>query len=333
MTHEVETRLIAFTGEHRPIWENLPGTVELPSAVDEREALELSGCDWLAEEREVFYPNADGEMVAFPGRKALVRSTDDAPLGIVGGLPGGKEGYKVFDNHQLFAFASAVVGTGEAVYRSAGSLRGGKRIFAVLGLPESYKIGDDQIARNLLVASSHDGSLAFSATVTDVDVECANTLRFAIKGSNNVFKLRHTANLESRVALARDALKLSDGYGRLLQQKAEELIATPFSDSDWFALLDSIELTKLEGKEGKALTRAENVREELSCIRGGVQGAGNAPQHIKNAWGPILTFTEYQDHYATRRATAASSAAESRFDSVAFAKDTLAQQAFALLTA
>ena len=95
-----------------------------------------------------------------------------------------------------------------AMYETAGSLHGGKRVWMMASIPKEYRAGpDDLIKPYVLLTNTHDGSQALRMIPTTVRVVCQNTLNLALRESGvEGLTISHHPRLESRIAEARAKL-------------------------------------------------------------------------------------------------------------------------------
>ena len=133
---------------------------------------------------------------------ANVRTDTRAVLGVVG------RRYRVFQNREAFDFMDALVGDRLALYETAGSLHGGRRVWMMARIPKEYRAGsDDLIQPYVLLTNTHDGSQALRMIPTTVRVVCQNTLNLALRGAGtDGLSISHHPRLESRIAEARAKL-------------------------------------------------------------------------------------------------------------------------------
>lgn len=213
MSHELES--LAWHGP-RP-WHGL-GT-EVANCMTSEEAIIAAGLDWQVEKKEIFTKDGlmvaeDGDvvhapsekMVVVPGYYAIVRKTDARPLGVVG------ERYTPLQNKDAFAFFDEVVGTYDAIYETAGSLRHGKIIWIMSKLPGHVGSSEDPIEMWLVLSNAHDGTRQLLMMATPVRVVCMNTLNIAISSAVANVEVRHTSGMMERVVDAREALGLTNLY-------------------------------------------------------------------------------------------------------------------------
>jgi hypothetical protein len=159
-----------FAAGSTPVWHRIGQRVE--RALSAQAALKMAALDWTVEVRPIFVDGQDGAVPEVPTHKAIVRTDTKALLGVVG------KRYQPVQNFQTFEWLDEVIGPGKAVYETAGSLHGGKVVWALVKLPGELRIAstDDVVKPFILVVNSHDGSIAFRALNTSIRVVCQNTL-------------------------------------------------------------------------------------------------------------------------------------------------------------
>jgi phage/plasmid-like protein (TIGR03299 family) len=191
---------VFVTGE--PAWHQLGVVIE--KATTSAEAIQLAGLDWRVEQWPVraFDPDNHSVEAGIPDTVANVRTDTKAVLGVVG------KRYRVFQNREAFDFMDGLVGDKLAMYETAGSLHGGKRVWMMASIPKEYRAGpDDLIKPYVLLTNTHDGSQALRMIPTTVRVVCQNTLNLALREAGvEGLTISHHPRLESRIAEARAKL-------------------------------------------------------------------------------------------------------------------------------
>ncbi len=197
-------------------WHKLGTLIADRDAVTSHEALEYAGMNWGVGLAPVYTNWTSGNnfnvATEIPDKKAVIRLDTHEPLGVVGNY------YVPVQNAQHFDFFDEVVGSGEAIYETAGTLFGGKRIWILARIPEYIGWDDDPIAPYVLLSSSHDGSTPTTMQWTPIRVVCWNTLSAAMSGNDNpnvrdrVFKTRHTRNGLFTTGKARQLLEYANQY-------------------------------------------------------------------------------------------------------------------------
>ena len=164
-----EGRAEMFSGRGIKPWHGL-GTV-VSGMLTSAAALDAAHLAWTVEQRPVF---ADGIAAKIPDYKAIVRTDNNAVLSIM------SDKYHPIQNHEAFEFFDSVVGEGQAVYDTAGALHGGRRVWVMARLPKPLFIEGDELERNILLVTSHDGSSTLKMMHVTTRVVCQNTLSVAL---------------------------------------------------------------------------------------------------------------------------------------------------------
>jgi phage/plasmid-like protein (TIGR03299 family) len=105
-----------------------------------------------------------------------------------------------------------VAGWRRAVFGTAGSLHGGRRVWVLATLPDHVEVGDDDVRPYVLLMNSHDGSTAVVAASMPIRVVCQNTLNWGLANARQKFSIRQTEAVTQRVHEARRVLDLSVDY-------------------------------------------------------------------------------------------------------------------------
>ena len=153
------------------------------------EAMKTAGLDWEVRFADANYAFIDGVRVDSEAR-SLIRMDTMEELAFHGSR------YHPLQNKDLFEVASLMGHEGKLSVESAGSIMGGRRLWVMLKA-DTMDIGGDLIEPYFMIANSHDGGLAFSATPTTIRIVCNNTLTMAVKkAKGSMLKLRHTESIK-----------------------------------------------------------------------------------------------------------------------------------------
>lgn len=313
MAHELESMFYVMgeNGEGRP-WHGL-GTPVYECLTSE-EAIVKAGLDWEVEKKEIFTKDgmtlSEGgvlvpseKMVVVPGHYAVVRKTDGCPLGVVG------ERYTPLQNRAAFAFFDEVVGTHDALYETAGSLRNGKIIWIMSKLPGHVGWDEDPIEMWLVLSNAHDGSRQLFLMATPIRVVCMNTLNIAISSAAANVEVRHTSGIMDRIVDAREALGLTTMYfeqmGEVMKSLKEFRMTEEETKKYVYGLfpLKVKNEDKLTGFEDvmnvelgpRIKTYIEKVIEltetgkgtDIPGVKGSAYGAFNAAVEFADHWQPV----------------------------------------------
>ena len=254
------------------------------------EALRAAGLDWEVELLPVYRGDLMDRTLLIPDKRAVVRKTDGRTYNVVG------DQYTPIQNAQAFAFFDDVVGTGQAVYHTAGSIANGAKVWILAKLPNTAAVkGVDVMENYLLLVNGHDGSLSFQMLWTPIRVVCNNTLVRALgKTNGQLFVTRHSPNIQARVDQAQETLGLSAFKFDTFMGMAERIAGQSFLKAEMDEFLANVleirpdvPLEKQPHKV-KAMARIE----ELVEVGAGLQQAG-----IRGTkWALYNALTEWVDH-------------------------------------
>ena len=305
MSHGITNHDSMFSVREMP-WHGL-GVVldQYPSSIDE--ALDKAGLGWKVTHGDVlvvktpewtddFGTKHPAELISASGFKANLREDTGEVLGIV------SDEYEVVDNRDAFTFLDALIGS-ELHFETAGSLWGGRRVWCLARLPEYIELGGDLSATYIYVANSHDGSMAVTAAVTPIRIVCANTLGAALRQAEHgaqaqrTFRFRHTGNLQTKFAEARQVMGMTINYETRFKALADKLALEPIGAS---ALEHRVlrHLSVIDDDTGPRarVNRERAIEHVLAIFRGrGPAGdtTGNSPGTKWTAFNAISEHLDY----------------------------------------
>jgi phage/plasmid-like protein (TIGR03299 family) len=194
-------------------------------------------------------------------------------------------------NTEAFAFLANLIGS-ELHFETAGSLWGGKAVWVLAELPDHVEVGGDAVRRFVLVTTRHDGTAAVRALVTPVRVVCANTLRVAIAGARDTYRVRHLGNPTGALHEARAVLGLTIDYHRQFAALGDRLATQPIAERSLARVLRSLYPDDLALGDRAAKSRREARQRVMALFCEGAT-VGNAPGSKWAAWNAIV---EFHDH-------------------------------------
>jgi phage/plasmid-like protein (TIGR03299 family) len=190
MAHELTIRedgtAEMWSGNGIKPWHKL-GTIT-PDAKTWAEAMILAKMDWTVSKHQL---SLDGVLVPAWG---IVRDDNGKFLGMVG------DQHTSIQNVAMGDHIDTLIGSMGAHYETAGTLRGGQRVWTMAKLPWDIKVGEDVTESYILVTQGHDGSLSYTLKYTGIRVVCNNTLTAALGGKNeSALRTKHTKHAEVRI--------------------------------------------------------------------------------------------------------------------------------------
>ena len=299
MAHEIEQ--MVYVGATP--WHGLGTQVD---AINVPDALRLAGLDWTVEAKPLVLAedtaNCDSLDACrdIPAR-AIVRSSDGKVLGVVG------MDYVPCQNAEKLAVIAPLVESGAARIDTAGSLRGGRRVWLQtdMGIRGDVSRGDE-IQQRLLVCGSHDGSMAVRVMESVTRVVCANTLAMATAERGRGISIKHTRSVHDRMAEVQRVVAESqasfaralDSYRHLATVKVTESATRAYVKAV-FAQRASKPASApssilVEDRTGGAADPAgERVADRVMEL---VEGGRGAELSRGTAWGAYNAVTEYLTH-------------------------------------
>ena len=278
MSANVETM---FSVREKP-WHGL-GTI-IQEAVCSEEALRLAGLDWEVKQEPVVYNGKN------TGYQFNVRSSDQTVLGVVGGR------YKPVQNSAAFAFTDELIG-GDVRYETAGSLASGKRVWMLAKMPDT-KILDDVVEPFLCLTNSHDGFGSMKVCMTPVRVVCQNTLNLALNGAKRTWNVRHSGNIENKLAEAQHTLGLAQKYMDSFAKEAEDLYKIKVAPADFKKLAN-----KLFPITDDMSRRKEEAQYLLQCQLKEAWDMDDLGNNRGTGWGFINAVSDMTTHRPPARKT------------------------------
>lgn len=284
MSANVETM---FSVREKP-WHGL-GTI-IQEACNSADALRLAGLDWEVKQEPVLYNGKN------TGYQFNVRSSDQSVLGVVGGR------YKPVQNSAAFAFTDELIG-GDVRYETAGSLASGKRVWMLAKMPDT-KVLDDVVEPFLCLTNSHDGFGSMKVCMTPVRVVCQNTLNMALNNAKRTWNVRHSGNIENKLAEAQHTLGLARDYMDAFAKEAEELYKIKVAPKDFKEMTEALfpitgEMSKRK-EESQYLLQCQLKEawdmDDLGNIRGTGWGFMNAISDMATHRPPARKTENYQEN-------------------------------------
>lgn len=185
----------------------------------------------------------------------------------------------------------------EVKFETAGSIRGGAMVWALVYLDEPFTVPGDESPTYPFAAllNAHDGSAACKLLPTSVRIVCWNTWKAAeYQGdrTGNQIVLRHAGNVSERLDAAKESLSTMRDEAKEWQLVAADLASVNVSDAVFATFLDEFIPIPENASERTRNQRAE--RRSLftklyyeSPTQDGIRGTG---------YGLVQTAGEYLDH-------------------------------------
>ena len=291
MAHELTTREngfteMAFVGETP--WHGLGQQLTHDSTIEEWQV--ASGMDWTVEKAPVQFQN--GSMHTFGGQNVLYRSDNNMPLSVV------SDRYKAVQPKEVLEFFRDLVDESGFRIHTAGTLRGGKRMWALAETGNFAEVSKgDGIGGFLLLSTSCDRTLATTARFTSIRVVCNNTLSIALDEKESAISFSHIQEWNHELVKEKLGAKVAQ-FGAFMEmtkhlrkQKMNIFQAKEFLNQ----LVAPMNQVKKEEHSLEDNRAYKSILELFDSSAKGIEMAG----HTK--WGMLNAVTEYFDHHKPAR--------------------------------
>lgn len=279
MPHEIES--VAFAG-HTP-WHGLGTPLADEDTVNWQTACHKAGLDWEAESVPLVTADDRRDRVA---HVAVRRTSDNKVLGVVGPR------YTVLQNRDAFQWFEPFLEAGEARLETAGSLRGGSRVWVLAKLNRDPLViaPGDEVEKYLLLSHSHDGSLAVRCGFSPIRVVCSNTLAMAHGAdASRLIRIRHTGDVLGSLMAVREVMDLADQEFRASGEQYRRLARTSITQAE---LRKYIKRAMRVEDKSEPSTRMSNIVEQV--VRLAEAGRGNDLPSVRGTlWVGYNAVTEY----------------------------------------
>ena len=279
-----------------------------------------AGLNWHIEKRPLAFgiKTATGaiEPRQYPKLFAHVRSDTQEPIGT------GSDRFNLLQPGDVLEFYRDIVRDTDFVIDTAGSLKGGARIWALAKWKGDIVLGDsgrDRLAPYLLLATANDGSMSTVADLTTVRVVCRNTLTAAVGANGKKAAIRVPHSRAFNADDVRAQLGVADDRFSTFARDADILASEKISDDQAIEFFVDLIAKKDDSGEIQNERTVKNVTKELINLYR--RGPGADLETARGTyWGAVNAVTHYADHKSRARSN------ENRFDSATFGAQLLTKQ-------
>lgn len=256
-----------------------------------------AGLNWTVKKEAIYWgPSQSDPGDVVPGRQALIRTSDNKFLDIVG------DDWNPIQNEDAFQFFSEYVLAGDMEMHTAGSLRGGSNVWALAKVKESFTIlGKDQIDSYLLFSNPHQYGKAIDIRFTPIRVVCANTLAFSLnKASVNQVKMNH------RTVFDADEVKRTLGiaHAKFAQYKAmaEFLASKRYTPEALIQYFNEVFSHTYNADKSATVKTVEDLTKNARAACAAVTTQPGADLGAGSWWQAFNAVTYHTDHNMGRTA-------------------------------
>jgi phage/plasmid-like protein (TIGR03299 family) len=286
MAHEVESMM--YVGDSP--WHGLGVAIPDGKKLSIEEAIVASGLDWEVELRHVFTKDNEGSLHGILNRYVTCRKKDNAVLGIVG------KDYRPLQNKDAFRWFQPFLEGGEATLETAGSLKGGSRVWVLARIRRDLMtVGKEDIMNHyVLLSNSHDGSLAVRVGFTPIRVVCNNTLCLAHESkASKLLRVKHTSRVLENLEEIRETIDLAQQEFAATVKQYNQLASKQINSTDLVKYVRVV-----FGLKDGYKTPAQEKQQKIipSVVRLFENGRGSRTAGT-NYWGAYNAVNEYLNYF------------------------------------
>jgi len=284
----------------QPMWHGL-GSVLDSHPENWEEARKAAGLEWEPMLLPVYarHPKTGAE-IELASSRVVVRDDSFADLGVV------SDEFELITHRRMGDIMEAILGQPNVKFETAGVIRGGKEVWALVYLDEPFKVAGDNTETLPFLAflNAHHGQGAAHAIFTDVRVVCWNTYQAALARANEAtaFTFRHTAGVNERIEEAKKAMAGLRAEAKAWQEACKELFGMRVDDPAFDTFLaeflpDPPPDAYRDKQDGDALL--DRARERMAKSREvfrNLYGGPTVAPHAGTALGLVDASVEFLDY-------------------------------------
>lgn len=273
--------------------------VEISEGQGAEETFEELEMMWGTQLQPAFYQDLNGNNIQIPNFNAHVREDTGEVLGMV------SDNYKVISNRMLAQFADLLAGVDAAVrVETAGTLRGGRRVFCLVKLPKNIKVtNEDVLEQYILISNAHDASAAFHCYPTSIRVVCQNTLSWSERDVSRGFRFPHLGDIKNKLSEVRSILgivtKSSEAFADQAKFLASKEVGLDSAIKYFSTVYDKTFGNPLK-KEDNEDRRIATLKKEGIVARWEKNFSDDPKQNLDGirgtAWAALNAITQWHDH-------------------------------------
>ena len=286
MAHEVETMM--YVG--KTPWHGLGVAIPEGKKLSIEEAIGVAGLDWEVKIQHIFTKDGRGIPLGILNQYVTCRTSDNAVLGIVG------KDYQAFQNRDAFKWFQPFLESGEATIETAGSLKGGSRIWVLARIRRDPLVvwKEDIMEHYVLLSNSHDGSLAVKVGFTPIRVVCNNTLCLAHESkASQLLRVKHTSRVLENLKDIREMMDLAQREFAATVVQYRRLSSKEINSAD---LVKYVRLV-FNLKERKRTSDRERQEKIVPGVVRLFESGRGSRMAGRNYWGAYNAVNEYLNYF------------------------------------
>ena len=208
------------------------------------------------------------------------------PLGVVGSR------YTPIQVVEAFDFLNLLIDESNAQIEVVGTIAKGKQTVMSIKMPSSILVGGmDAVNLGLYASNSHDGSTAFSVSISSIRLRCTNQVAGLVRNAKRKISYKHTSGALGKVAQARQTLEMTFKYQEAFEQEVERLLSERYNAGDFAKLVETL----------MPLDRANTSKTQIETITASrldlfnLWSADTQANILNTKWAAYNAVAEYAD--------------------------------------
>jgi phage/plasmid-like protein (TIGR03299 family) len=235
---------------------------------------------WTVSKRTLCFIGADGEMIPWTEKKAVVRDDNDVALGVV------SPSYEIVQNEDLKQVIAPMVSEGLLTVQNQGYLSKGAKVFIQAEVNQDFRVAGEDYRGMITLLNGHVGNASVAIGTTATRVICSNT--FATAYSDISQKFRHTAGVTEQVLNSTEVVDYVNNAMRVYAEYVEKLAVTPCSARQFTNAVEQIYGRPVDDQR-------KSFVDQLNTLF--YRGKGNSGKTMYDCFNSI---TEFSTHYSRK---------------------------------
>ena len=207
--------------------------------------------DWAVEQRPIYYPDVEGNLIRFGDRVAIVRSDNEYPLGVV------SDGYETVQNKELMSLITPMVEEGVLSIENIGFLNNGAKVFIQSKIAKDFRIIGEDYRAFVTLLNGHVGNACVAIGSSNIRVICNNT--FAMAYSSLSGKYRHSEGVNERILESQAVIEYVDNSMAAYAASADSLASTKCSKDQFHNFLEKTYKKEIKEMRGNFVDQLNNL--------------------------------------------------------------------------
>jgi phage/plasmid-like protein (TIGR03299 family) len=274
-------------------WHGLGEKIDEAHLYSIADGMKTAGMDWQVGLKDLY--TGDGEKVS---HKACYRKTDDKVLGVVGPR------WTPVQNVEMFEWFQPWLSEKTCMLHTAGSLCGGEKVWVLCQIVSDPLeiVKGDEVAKFILLANSHNGSMAVRAGFTGIRVVCCNTMAAAIRDAESkLIRLRHSSKVKENLENIREIMDLANQEFEATAEQYRHLAKSQVHQGDlrkYVKIVLGVENVADVDLPKKTVNIMEEIFKMVEC------GRGQDNPHIQGSyWQAYNGVNEYLNYNKGRNSS------------------------------